>query len=70
MYCEGLEIVGEFTLFSKKIRILPIHSLIPIADPILRGVIEVTFCDISPLKGRFGDFLLRSAILIDDYSST
>ena len=60
MYCEGIKIVGEFTLFSKKILLLLKHSPIPIADPIIRGVIEVTFLDISPLNGRFGDFLLCS----------
>ena len=56
MYCEGIKIVGEFTLFSKKILLLLKHSPIPIADPIIRGVIEVTFLDISPLNGRFGGF--------------
>ena len=56
MYCEGIGIVGEIILFSNFFRILPKHSPIPIADPIIRGVIEVTFCDILPLKGRFGAF--------------
>ena len=62
MYCEGIGIVGEITLFSKIFRILLKHSLISIADPIIRGVVEVTFCAISPLNGSFWDFLLWSTI--------
>ena len=62
IYCEGIIIVGEFTLFSKKFRFYLKHSSNPIADPIIRGVIEVTFCAILPLNGRFGDFLLWSIV--------
>ena len=56
MYCLGMEIVGEFTLLSKKIRILLKHSSIPMANPIIRGVIEVKKCEIRPGNGRNRQF--------------
>ena len=62
MYWRGAGGIGDITLFSNTLRFFRQHSTIPMSNPILMGVFEVTFCDISTLNGRFGYFLLWSSM--------
>ena len=62
MYYRGYDFRGISNLFSKKSRMLLKDSMIPMWNPILRRVIEVTFFARMTGNGRFGPFSFSNVI--------